>query len=150
MKSRYFIPKPQVERLPRERIFLLFLKQHLRLQVIKHQSKHETQFENKPRLRGEVREVVEPKPCAHCECKNHRWPADAIPQTALHDFELRRKDITLRFVLYLSFYVVNQQTRHVEQRGEPGNHEDDVEGFYVEHRTKGTKTSGSRSCSRSQ
>src|SRR5690606_22415369 len=70
---------------------------------------------------------TEPQPRPEPDGEHRARRHDAVVELALHHLEALDARRVARH------RVVDEQARQVEQAGEPGHHEDDVEGFDPEH-----------------
>ena len=60
---------------------------------------------------------------------NGRWPRNAHPQAAAHQFELGHKDVTFCIIALIAFLDVNQEPNDVKQPCKPGDHKNDMKCF---------------------
>ena len=71
--------------------------------------------------------VAEPEPGAEDNCQYRARGHDAVEELALHDLEALAADAVV------AHGVVHEQAREIEQPGEPGDHENNVQRLEPEH-----------------
>ena len=110
-------------------VFITFKidQQFATVNMVNNQYRNQAQLNAEPHLAGVIADDH------HGDAEYHgQYQAgghDAVKQFALHDLE------AIQTGLVDGHSVINKQTWQVKQAGEPGHHENDVQGLKPEHET---------------
>lgn len=60
----------------------------------------------------------------------HRWSGNVPPQLFLHNNELLDQDVAFLLLFFVGLRMIDKQSNHIKQAGEPTNHKNYMQRFY--------------------